>query len=260
MFNRIALFGDNVGIPRLLRNIPLQLVKIIVAAGLRPQYHNVLRGIAAEHDIAFLIQPRFSTPEYQIFARQVREFAIDLILCDSYSMLIRPDIIQSVSGNAINMHASLLPRNRGPNPFQWSIIRGESKTGVTIHYMDTGFDSGDIVAQQEICIEQTDTWPILSDKAQAVSERLWAENVQSIITGTAVRTPQNETEATRNQRLTPDTPRIDLASMSDMDVYNLIRAQVKPLQGAYIVHNGERIYFQEIVPLSEIPGLRQRYG
>ena len=66
--------------------------------------------------------------------------------------------------NCINVHWALLPKNRGANPTQWAIIKGEDRTGVTIHYMDESLDSGDIISQKELNIAVENTWVDVNDK------------------------------------------------------------------------------------------------
>ena len=76
----------------------------------------------------------------------------DLIFVNSYSM-IRPEDILAISRfGGINIHGALLPKYRGRNPTQWSILNSETSTGVTIHEMTEGIDEGAIIAQQEVPI------------------------------------------------------------------------------------------------------------
>lgn len=208
-----------------------------------------------------LTQPRRSSPEYAAFVEALADQRPDLILCNSYSMKLGSDLLGLVQGNAINAHSALLPRNRGPNPIQWAIIRGETTTGVTLHYMVDEIDAGDIVAQRPVPIEPDETWVTVRDKVNAATRALLHAELPVILGGRNRRVPQDERHATLNTRLTPDSPRIDFGTMTDDDVYNLARAQVHPLMGAYIeTSDGERTRFPDGLSRNAIARLRARYG
>lgn len=259
MFNNIALVGDEIGIPQLTRHIPKSLIKCIVIAEIRPQAIEFLSNFARRNRIKLLIQSDYKTKKYQQFINNFQKLNIDLLLCFSYSMIIRKDILKMVNFNAFNIHTSLLPKNRGPNPIQWAIIRGENVTGVTIHYMNENIDSGDIIAQKKIRIDFKDTWVTLRNKISKITDKMVKEHIPNILKGNIKRYRQNENIATYNQRLTADSPRIDFDKMNDRQIYDLIRAQVVPLKGAFIEMQNQRIYFKALVTFSKIKELRKKY-
>lgn len=215
--------------------------------------------IAKSLDIPLLIQHQYGTMDYENFLRNFKKLDIDLLLSNSYSMKIRGDILKSINYNAVNVHWSLLPKNRGPNPIQWALIKGEEKTGVTIHYVDDNIDTGDIIAQKEVVITLDDTWVTLKKKLENNSNEIISEIIPAILDGINKRIPQINSESSLNQRLTSDSPRIDFGTMSDREIFNLIRAQVKPLKGAYIYHNGGRKYFSEFISFEKVSELRKEY-
>lgn len=258
-YKNLALFGDNIGLSMMLKIIPSSIIKCVVVASIRPQYIDNLRDLANKKGICLLIQPKFNTKNYNLFYKKFKNCKIDLIVCNSYSMLIRKDILESVNYNSINIHLSLLPKNRGPNPVQWSIIKGETETGATIHYMNEKFDSGDIITQKKINISVTDTWVTLLNKLQILQEKIIIETLPDILLGKNKRYEQNSKLATINKRITSKTPKINFKMMTDHEIYNLIRAQVKPLKGAYIVNNKINIYLNHLIPLTEVSKLRNKY-
>lgn len=79
----------------------------------------------------------------------LRAWAIDFAVSYRYRYIVRKPIIDYLRGNVINLHISLLPWNRGADPNLWSFLEDTPK-GVTIHYIDEGIDTGDIVAQKKI--------------------------------------------------------------------------------------------------------------
>lgn len=79
---------------------------------------------------------------------------VDLVVSYSYRYILKEDVIHAVHGNIVNLHISYLPWNRGACPNQWSFLENTPK-GVTIHFLDTGLDSGDIIAQRIVNMEDT---------------------------------------------------------------------------------------------------------
>lgn len=257
---RLALFGDIWGVSMLFRHLPREAVSCVVAAEVRPQYLEALQALTREHQVPLLIQPPAKHDRYSAFVETFQSLEPDGILCNSYAMKLRPDLLRVVDQNAFNVHASLLPKNRGPNPIQWALIKGEEKTGVTLHVMTAQIDQGDIVAQEEVAIEPQDTWRTLSNKITEKTESLLGATLPDILSGGASCVPQDETLATVNFRLTPDYPEIRFDNMNDWEIYNLIRAQIAPLKGAYLSHEGQRLFFDQRISLEDVAILRQRYA
>lgn len=260
MFERVVLFGDSYGIPMLMETIPRDNIIAIVVAFNRPENINFIKKYAKEIGVPFFIQPAFSTTEYKTFYRKVSFLQPDCIFCNSYSLLLRSDIIQLVNNHAYNVHASYLPYNRGPNPIQWAILKGESFTGVTLHQMNYHFDSGDIVDQIKVPIEFTDTWVSLKKRLEQVAAVLCSRAIPKILEGQFTTIKQDETRATKNHRLTPDYPEINFNKLTVLQIYNLIRAQIDPLNGAYMLLNDEKYYFKNFVSVEEVRALKERYN
>jgi methionyl-tRNA formyltransferase len=235
MFNSLAVVGDITGIPKLLQHIPPNKITVLIAASIRPQYINELTSVAQRISKPLLIQPKYKSPEYNNFVQYLKSHKIDMLVCCSYSMLIRPDVLEIVKYNAINIHSSLLPKNRGPNPTQWSIIKGEKNTGVTMHYMDCGLDTGNIICQEKVSIEDDDSWVSVSKKLDLATNKIIEKSTPNILSGNHNSTPQNNKDATINFRLNKEYPRIEFSKMNILDIYNLIRAQIPPLGGAYYI-------------------------
>jgi len=259
-YSRIVLVGDSYGIEQLLEYVPQEIIVGIIGASIRPRYLDDLRHMAQEIGVSLLVQPRYDAPEYNDFVDKFAGLSPDLLLCHSYSMILRQEILETVQYNAINVHTALLPKNRGPNPVQWAIIRGERETGVTIHYMDEGLDSGDIIAQKKVSIRPDDTWVSLRSRLQTATCDLLEKTLPDILLGRNSRSPQDDRKATANHRLDPEFPRIDFDTMSDRQIYDLIRAQVAPLKGAYIEKEEERIFIDTFMTMEQVRQLRRQHG
>ena len=98
------------------------------------------------------------------FRSALEKYKPDLIVLTAYGNILPHHIINLPPLGTINVHGSLLPKYRGAAPIQWALINGETETGVTIMQMDEGIDTGDILFQEKITLEKTDTTGTLSVK------------------------------------------------------------------------------------------------
>lgn len=96
------------------------------------------------------------------FLSEIKKLNPDLIIVGSWGEKFKKDILDSTT--CVNFHPALLPKNRGANPYFWTIYNDQKVTGLTIHYMDEFFDRGDILLQEAITIDENETGKTLKDK------------------------------------------------------------------------------------------------
>ncbi len=113
----------------------------------------------------------------------------DLIVSYGYTHILGSDILDWVAGNAINLHISMLPWNRGSDPNLWSFLEN-TPCGVSIHYMDTGIDTGDLIAQREVHFTGEETLRGSYELLQTEIQRLFRELWPDIRAGRVRRIPQ----------------------------------------------------------------------
>lgn len=257
---RIALFTDSFGISQFESSklIKDQKVACLIVASNRPKGHGAARRFCIENSILFLEQPKYKSEFYNQFVSDLARLNPDTILSSSYSMIIREEVLKLVNGNAFNIHWSSLPKNRGPNPIQWTLIKDEKDISVTLHKMTVGIDEGPIVYQEKIHISDEDTWLTLFDKLTYISDRLVKNDLEVFLSQEIYCQPQNDKLSSVNSRLTPDSPEISIDTMNEREIFNLIRAQIKPLKGAYIKIGDMKIRFPNYIKLSEISDLKKR--
>lgn len=114
---------------------------------------------------------------------------IDFLVSFGYRHIIKRDVLESLQGKAINLHVSYLPWNRGADPNLWANIEG-TPNGVTIHYIDEGIDTGDIIAQRMMTFDRDDTLATSYNKLKLAIKELLRENWLAIKTGACGRKPQ----------------------------------------------------------------------
>lgn len=253
---RVLLFGDTHGLPQLLKAVPLELVVGLCCAGLRPQYHSELRGLAKNTSLPLLVQPTASSPQYQLFVEDVKRLRPELILVNSYSMLLREDILSIPKYEAINIHGALLPQYRGCNPIQWALLNNEVETGVTMHYMSKEFDTGDIIAQRKVPISFSDTWREVQTKISDATEGMLKEEMPKLLSLTNDRSRQDQSKARYFNRRHPDDGLIDWSKHGVRYIYNLVRALVTPHPGAFYFRDLEKVILGNYLTLQDIVTLK----
>ncbi len=116
----------------------------------------------------------------------------DFLVSYGYQHILPKEVLDGFFDRAVNLHIALLPWNRGSDPNFWSIVDGTPK-GVTIHYLDDGIDTGDIIAQHELAFSADDTLRTSFEKLHRAIEALFREHWSDIRAGTCSRTSQQGT-------------------------------------------------------------------
>ena len=169
----------------------------------------------------------------------------DIIVTCAYGQIIPKEILDYPKLGCINVHASLLPKLRGGAPIHKAIIEGYNKTGITIMYMDTKMDNGDIISQKEIKIEEDDNLETLHDKLSILGKELLLETLPSIINGTNKRIKQQEAEVTYAYNIKREEEHIDF-NKTTREIYNQIRGLSK-IPGANIILDDKEIKVYESI-------------
>jgi len=190
--------------------------------------YSPVKQAALEYNLPVLQPQSIKTDD---FYNQISAFQPDVIIVIAFGQFLPKRILDLPSNGCINVHASLLPKYRGSAPIHWAIINGETVSGITTMYMDVGMDTGDMIIKSEIPILPGDTTGSLHDKLQDLGAKVLSETLQQIAAGTAMRTPQNEEEATYAKLLCRNTECIDWHQPA-ASIHNLVRG-LNPWPGAY---------------------------
>ena len=177
--------------------------------------------------------PNIETPSLRR-AGPLAEFAAwrpELLVFAFVTDIVRQPVLDLAPHGAIQYHPSLLPRHRGRSSMNWPIIAGETKTGLTIFWVDAGVDTGPILLQRELEIGPDDTLgTIYFGNLYKMGVEALVDAVRMVREGTAPRAPQDESLATYEAPCGPEHARIDFTRPARV-VYNHIRG-CDPAPGA----------------------------
>ena len=171
------------------------------------------------------------------------EGKFDLGLLAWWPKIIRQELIDLPRAGLINFHPSFLPFNRGTHYNFWALAE-QCPFGVTLHFVDRGIDSGDIVAQERIPYDWTDTGGTLYFKAKEAMVELFKKNYSRLRDGAYTRRPQDHPAGSFHSAAELDAAsRIDLdAQYRARDLLNLLRARTFPGHPACYFSDGNKKY------------------
>jgi methionyl-tRNA formyltransferase len=179
-----------------------------------------------------------SARDPELLAR-LRALAPDACAVVAYGKILPAGVLEVPRLGCLNIHASLLPKYRGAAPIQWAILRGETRTGVTIMRVDAGMDTGPTLLAHEVAIAPEDTAGTLHDRLAPIGAALLLEALDGLERGTLAAVPQDEAAATYAPMLRKQDGAVDW-ERSAAEVSGRIRG-VDPWPGAYAQLDGEVI-------------------
>lgn len=167
----------------------------------------------------------------------------DVMVVAAFGQLLPKSILDIPKYGCVNIHASLLPKYRGAAPIQFAVINGETVSGITTMMMAETLDTGDILDQEVVALDEKETGGSLHDKLSAVGGRLIIETLKKLEAGTAVRTVQDEEQMTYFGMLKKSMGDIDW-NQDAVSIERLIRG-LNPWPSAYTSWEGKIIKLWE---------------
>ena len=195
-----------------------------------------IKEYALEHNLTVLQPEKIKTSETE---EQLKKLAPDLIVVVAFGQILSKAILDIPQLGCINVHASLLPKYRGAAPIHWSIINGETKTGITTMYMDVGLDTGDMILKEEVSISAKMNTGELHDTLMNIGAKTLLQTIKQIAEGSVVRNKQNDAEASYAPLLTKELERINWL-LPAQEIYNLVRG-LNPWPVAFSIFKGKKI-------------------
>lgn len=208
----------------------------------RPDYQqergNMVKDLASEYNILYY-QPKDINGHEMV--EKFRGAEPEIIFVAWYGQKLPKEILQIPPKGCINFHPSLLPKYRGATPVNWAIINGETETGITAHYMEEEFDTGEIILQRKVAIFDDDTAGSLMEKLACLASEMMVEVLELLKKETIVSTAQDKIKVTTYPKRAKRHALIDW-SKSAKEIHNLIRG-MNPYPLAYSFYNGIKIKF-----------------
>jgi methionyl-tRNA formyltransferase len=181
------------------------------------------------------------------FVSLLSELNPDAMVVAAFGQILPKSILDIPKYGCINIHASLLPKYRGASPIQHAVIDGEKESGITTMMMAEGLDTGDILDQESVTLDEQETGGSLHDKLSEIGGRLILTTLKKLEEGTAVRTPQDESKTCYVGMIKKTMGDIDW-SMEAAAIERLIRG-LNPWPSAYTSWNGKvlKIWAAEVL-------------
>jgi len=248
---RIGYFADGIWGQRALNLIAkeksLEVAFIVLRQGNPDQE---LAEMARKLAIEVLAVPDVNNSS---FLTQVENFKCDILVSMSFDQIFRTSILTASPKGIINCHAGQLPWYRGRNVLNWVLINDEPTFGVTVHYVDEGIDTGDIIVQRNYAISDEDSYKTLLDRAGTYCAEILTEALLLIGTGKYSRVPQVSIDPMGfycSGRRTGDE-HLDWIQPSRA-IFNFVRALSEPGPGAVTYSEGAPIVIEKIELLDGI--------
>jgi len=203
----------------------------------KENWYRSVKGLALARGLP-VYQPK--TLKEEGIISLVKDLQPDLLLSVSFRRIIPPEILSLPSVGAINLHGSLLPAYRGRFCAVWAIVNDERISGMTLHWMDEGIDTGDIIAQVPVEIRDDDTGYSLYMRSCAAGLKLLRDTLPILTNGAIPRKPQPYFG--KYYSAMSDSDRLIDWNKSTRSIYNLIRAcHFPPYPSAYTLRQGSRV-------------------
>jgi methionyl-tRNA formyltransferase len=222
--------------------------------GLKPSM-SAVKKYALDHQLTILQPEKLKNPE---FIEQLRSLQADMQVVVAFRML--PEIVWNMPKmGTINVHASLLPKYRGAAPINWAIINGEKETGVTTFKLTHEIDTGNILLQRRVPINENDTAGDIHDRLKIAGAELLILTINGLVNGTITEKPQEMNDVTHAPKIFTETCRINW-NQPVKKIHDHVRG-LSPFPGAFTEWQEKmlKIYRTETMPheITVAPGIAE---
>lgn len=231
----------------------IRAAKALIRSGFCPHYiltHPSRCEINTNNKILSLVDvARDSLIDYSVIDYQnkhtvpliVEELQPDVLVSVNWRFIFDRRTLSTASIGCINLHGSYLPRWRGFCPVTWTILSGDTYAGVTVHKIDEGCDTGDILFQQRIPILMSDDVQTLKRRMAPIETDLLLDALRSVKCWDSLAKPQNHQLATYGLQRKPEDGLIDW-TLSALEIFNWVRSMTRPLPGAFTISSIGKLF------------------
>ncbi|TCV80250.1 methionyl-tRNA formyltransferase [Sulfurirhabdus autotrophica] len=195
---------------------------------------SAVKQLAEQNGIPVWQPTSLKDPEIQ---SKLSDIGADVMVVAAYGLLLPQDVLEIPLLGCLNIHASLLPRWRGAAPIQRALLAGDKETGICIMQMDVGLDTGDVLMQSALPIDEEDTAQTLHDKLAVLGAENIVKALEWLPLGKLNAVPQNDAEATYAAKLNKVEARLDWQK-SAVELARAVRAY-NPFPVAQLMVKGE---------------------
>lgn len=249
---KIGYFADgpwgHLTLDKLLDDPTIEIAFIVPRNDTKDTY---LYNKAKEKNIDYLCPVKVNSDE---FYEQAKAYDCDLFVSMSYNQIFKKKIYSLPKYKTINCHAGKLPYYRGRNILNWALINDEKEFGITVHYVDDGIDTGDIIVQQSYRITDEDDYNTLLEVAYKECPKLLYQAIKKIQLGDLSAIKQNTISKYGlycGMRTNGDEI-IDW-NLTSRELFNFVRAICKPGPRALTWCKGEKVYINKVAYNSLFP-------
>ncbi len=196
-----------------------------------------IKALALEH--GFDVRTPVSFRKFPEEVSILKAYKPDYIVVVAYGLILTQEVLDIPKIAPVNLHASLLPKYRGPSPLHFALMNGDKETGNTVMLMSRGMDEGDMLAVSKTPITEDDDLGTIHDRLSLDGASLLVNTLISYAKGEITPTPQDHSKATYTTKISPKTARIAWSAPAE-NIRNLISA-MSPCPGAWFIDGEERI-------------------
>lgn len=178
---------------------------------------------------------------------QIKLLAPDLIVVVAYGMILPRAVLDIPKYGCINVHASLLPKYRGAGPIQWSVLNGESETGVTTMFMADGIDTGDMLLKSVTPIGENETASELHERLSVLGASLLIDTLSALESGTLKREAQDDNMSSHAPMLTKEMSPLDLSKPATLVHHQICGLSEWPCASIAVMGKRLKIYKSAVV-------------
>lgn len=217
-----------------------------------------LQQFSEEYNIDYLKHENINSPE---FLNQLRSYDCDLFVSMSFNQIFKSEVINLPKLKTINCHAGKLPFYRGRNILNWALINDENEFGITVHFIDEGIDTGDIILQCSYPITESDDYSTLLEIAYIECANILYDSLILFKDNVVERKRQNDIHPTGfycSQRKIGDE--ILNWNQTSREIFNFIRAICRPGPIARVFLNGSEMKINKVEYYREAPTYKCKIG
>lgn len=205
-----------------------------------------LYRLAKTYNIDYLKHKNINSKE---FIQSVKKYNCDLFVSMSFNQIFKSEILNLSKFKTINCHAGKLPKYRGRNILNWVLINDEKEFGITVHYMDEGIDTGDIILQKTFCIKDDSTYETLLEVAYKECANILYEAICMFKKGAPKGIKQSGIGFYCSQRKVGDE--ILDWNQNSRDIFNFVRAICSPGPMARAFIAGKEMKINKVIELKK---------